>query len=153
MFTSIIDPSLAGCSDLEVLVGVNDAQISQQIVDTLLELDCKVYPARDPQDAMSKLQFHSFPVVILQEGYSMEMMQILACLPMSIRRNIFYVMIGNNLETGNAMHSFVLSTNFVLNVKDVGNFGKIFKNALLNNNRFYRPFYQSMEKITKERNS
>ena len=153
MLTNVLDPNLSSCADLEILLGMAQSEYSTQAVNALLELGCKVYPAKNPEDALAKLQFHSFPVVILEEGYSMPIMQLMACLPMAIRRNIFYVMIGQNLETGNAMQGFVLSANYVISFNDLNKFGQIFQSSLFNNNRFYRPMQYATEKISKEQAS
>lgn len=153
MISSILDTNLSTCSGLEILLGMFPSDVSNHVLNTLLDMGCKVYPAKSAEDAISKLQFHSFPITILEENYSLQIMQLMACLPMVIRRNMFYMVIGNNLETGNMMQSFILSANFILNYADLGSFSQIFQNAVLNYNRFYRPFQYATEKVSKSQNS
>lgn len=151
MITSILDSNLSSCAGVEILLGMFPSDLSNHVLNSLLDLGCKVYPAKTPQDAINKLQFHSFPITILEENYSMQIMQLMACLPMVIRRNIFYMVIGSNLETGNMMQSFILSANFIVNYADLQSFGQIFQAALLNYNHFYRPFQNASEKISQGR--
>lgn len=145
MITSILHPELTGCEGLEAIVGMPSSPVCEAVVDALLDLDCKVYLASSPEDAVAKLQSHSFQIVVLQENYSLELMQLLASLPMVVRRNIFYVLLGTTTETGNYTQSFVLSANLVVNIADVASFPQLIQNALLENNRFYRPFHYALQ--------
>jgi hypothetical protein len=145
MITTILQPDLTGCAGLEVIVGMSPSAACETLVDGLLDGDCKVYLAQSPEDAQAKLQSHSFHVAVLEENYSLEIMQLLASLPMVARRNMFYVLLGSAMETGNQMQSFVVSANLVVNVADVASFPQILQSALLENSRFYRPFYYALQ--------
>lgn len=150
MFSSILDPACESCSDLAVIVAMNPSPVQETLINALLEMDCRVYPAKSPEDALSKLQFHAFHAVIVEENYSLEVIRLLAMLPMAVRRNLFYVFVGDSIETGNLMQSYVLSANLVVHNRDITDFPQIFQNALLDNNRFYRPFYYALESRRRE---
>ncbi len=142
----ILDLQLNGCSDLEVLLCMQPAS-AQNIIDPLLDLSCKVYMAESVDDAVSKLQFHSFDVVVVQEGYSTEIIKVMANTPMSVRRNIFFVLVGENVETKNLMQSFALSTNLVVNREDLHIFHKILLESTRENNFFFRPMAIALQQL------
>ena len=141
MITSILDPELTSCNGLAVMVCMNNSSNQENLADQLLNLECRVYLAKSPEDALSKLQFHAFHVVIVEEDYSIDIMQFLAYLPMVVRRGIFYTLVGNSFETGNYMQGFVLSANLVANFSEMETFGQLLENSILDYNRFYRSFY------------
>ena len=145
MISGILDPNLENCAGLELIVCMQPSQLCDQMIDGLLDLECKVYPAKSPEDALSKIQFYAFPIIILEENYSLEMMKFMAFLPMVIRKNIFYTLVGQSLETGNKMQSFVLSANLVVNTQDIPNLPGILSGAILDNNRFFRPLVHALD--------
>lgn len=145
MVNNILDPDCDSCSQLEAIVAMQPTPQREMVIDGLLELDCKIYPAKSPEDAISKLQFHAFHIAILQEGYSLDVTAMLATMPMEPRRNIFFVIVGDALETGNHLQSYVLSANAVINTEDLVSLPSVLQNAFLDNNRFYRPLYYALE--------
>ncbi|HON43920.1 MAG TPA: hypothetical protein PLR86_01070 [Planctomycetota bacterium] len=147
---NILDPNFTNCNDLEILLCMPPSEETSKVLNSLLNLGCKVYPTKSQEDALAKLKFHAFPVVILEETYSLKIMQHLACLPSVLRRNIFYLVIGSSLETGNTLQAFVISANFVVHNGDIASFGQIFQSAILTNNRIYRPLQTACEKWAKE---
>lgn len=151
MVTNILDPSLNSCTGLEVIVCMNPSEICNSICDQLLDLECKVYVAKSPADAMAKLQIHAFHIVVMEENYNMEIMQLLACLPMAVRRNMFYILLGTILETNNAIQSYIVSANLVINLQDVPSLGAILQNQLMEHNYFYRAFYYALQAITRQK--
>lgn len=145
MANSILDPQLASPAGLEVILGMQPSPESDALVDALLDMECKVYPAKSPEDALAKLQFHAFQVVILEENYSLEIIGFLSSLPMAVRRNMFYILIGDSLETGNMQQSYVLSANLVVSRTDIATFPQLFTNFFLDNSRFYRPLFYGLQ--------
>lgn len=150
MITSILDPNVTSCAELEVIVGMEPSAERDTLADNLLDLECRVYLASSPEDALNKLQIHFFHIVLVAENYSLDVMQWLACMPMSARRNIFYVLVGKAFETGNYMQSFVLSANLVVNTADMGSLPQLLQNTLLEYNYFYRPFYYISQAASKK---
>lgn len=149
MIANILDTSLENCAGLEAILCMNPSETQEHVTDQLLDLECKVYIAKSTQDAMNKLQIHPFQIVIIESNYSMEIMQFLAYLPMVVRRNMFYVLLGETLETGNYMQSYVLSANLVFNNNDIATFGEILQNSLLEYNYFYRSYQHALQSAHK----
>ena len=150
MVTGILDPHFENCSGLETILCMNPSESSEKLVECLLDMECKVYVAKSPADALAKLQLRFFYIVVLEENYSLEIMQFLAFLPMSIRREMFYVLVGESFETDNMMHSFVLSANLTVNVGEIASFPELLTEGLADNNRFFRSLYYSLENLGRD---
>lgn len=144
--TGILDITQTGCSEYKTMV-CTSANLQNTLVEKLLELDCKVYIPVSKKDAIEKLRCHTFDLIICEENYSIELIQILQNLPMSIRRNIFFVFIGQEIETFNFMQSLVLSANLLINTEDISQFENILMEGLAENKRFFRPFTISLENL------
>ena len=67
-------------------------------------------------------------------------MHYLNRLSMSVRRNIFLVLIGDRFKTRDNMMAFALSANVVLNPKELNTFAPILRNAISENEKFYKVY-------------
>lgn len=107
------------------------------------------------RDAIGKMRFHHFDLVILADGYdgmdlvNNSVMHYLNRLSMSVRRNIFLVLIGDRFKTRDNMAAFALSANVVLNPKELNRFAPILRNAISENEKFYKIFRDIMMEVGK----
>ncbi len=145
MINNILDPSLENCTSLEAIICMNPSEFRDVLSEQLLDMECKVYLAKSPTDAFTKLQIHLFHIVIMEVNYSMEAIQLLSWLPSAVRRNIFYVLVGDIFETDNHIQSYVLSANLVIHPSDISYSGQILQNAVIEYNYFYRSFYYALQ--------
>ncbi|WP_372369248.1 hypothetical protein [Candidatus Uabimicrobium sp. HlEnr_7] len=141
---NILSEKQQGSKGLKVMAAVQK-KTEQFLVNELLDLDCKIYIAKSETDAIQKIRFHSFNIVIFQENCHLEAMQILQSFPMNIRRFMFTVFIGDLVETFNMLQSYVLSCNLVINSGDLSNFKEILQNAVDENKTFYRAYNYTLE--------
>ena len=98
------------------------------------------------------MRFHVFDLVVLDENYegnpeSNHVLQYLERLPMNTRRNIFVLLLGNDLSTGDNMTAFNKSVNLVVNLKDADELEKVLKQSLTEHEEFYRVFKESLKKV------
>ena len=102
------------------------------------------------RDAIGKLRFHHFDVMILADGFDNQpldhsvIVNYLNRLSMSVRRKIFLALISDNFKTMDNMMAFAMSANVVINSKDIEKLHLILKKAVSENERFYKVFLDTM---------
>ena len=112
-------------------------------------------PSPNTRDAIGKMRFHHFDLVILADGYDGQdlinnsVMHYLNRLSMSVRRNIFLVLIGDRFKTMDNMMAFALSANVVLNPKELNRFAPILRNALSEKEKFYKIYTDTLAELGK----
>ena len=116
------------------------------------------YNVTEPEsdrDALKKMRFHVFDLVVLNEVFSSEnpdennVMKYLERLPMATRRKIFVVLATNRFRTMDNMAAFNKSVNIVVNTKSIDEIGKIIKRGLSDNAAFYCVFKDALVKTGK----
>jgi predicted Zn finger-like uncharacterized protein len=107
------------------------------------------------RDAIGKLRFHHFDLIILADGFDSQpvdhsvIVNYLNRLPMSVRRNIFLALISDNFKTMDNMMAFAMSANVVINSKDIEKLHLILKKAVSENERFYKVFMDTLTETGK----
>jgi len=102
------------------------------------------------RDAIGKLRFHHFDLIILADGFDSQpldhsvIVNYLNRLSMSVRRKIFLALISDNYKTMDNMMAFAMSANVVINSKDIQKLHLILKKAVSENERFYKVFTDTM---------
>jgi len=102
------------------------------------------------RDAIGKLRFHHFDLIILADGFDSQpldhsvIVNYLNRLSMSVRRKIFLALISDNFKTMDNMMAFAMSANVVINSKDIQKLHLILKKAVSENERFYKVFTDTM---------
>jgi hypothetical protein len=103
------------------------------------------------RDAVSKIRLHHFDLLMLSEGFdNSELLQSpildhLNHLSMSIRRDMFLVLISDAFRTADNMMAFSMSANLVANPKSLDSFESILQRAQKENRFFYKVFFDVLE--------
>jgi predicted Zn finger-like uncharacterized protein len=110
----------------------------------------KCIPTPNTRDAIGKLRFHHFDLIVLGDGFDNQpldhsvIVNYLNRLPMSVRRKIFLALISDNFKTMDNMMAFAMSANVVINTKDIQKLHLILKKAVSENERFYKVFMDTL---------
>jgi len=110
----------------------------------------KCIPTPNTRDAIGKLRFHHFDLIILADGFDNQpldqsvIVNYLNRLSMSVRRKIFLALISDNCKTMDNMMAFAMSANVVINSKDIEKLHLILKKAVSENERFYKIFVDTL---------
>jgi len=137
------------------LVMDTDADHTEKIKEALEELGYKYIHAENTQKAVSKIRFQNFDLVILSDNFdnvSLEQSPILNYLnhlSMSVRRKVFLVLISDKFRTMDHMMAFTMSANLVINAKDLDKFSNILKQAVSDNEKFYKVFFDTLKETGK----
>lgn len=110
----------------------------------------KCVPTPNTRDAIGKLRFHHFDLIVLGDGFDSQpldhsvIVNYLNRLPMSVRRKIFVALISDNFKTMDNMMAFAMSANVVINSKDIEKLHLILKKSVMENDRFYKVFMDTL---------
>jgi predicted Zn finger-like uncharacterized protein len=110
----------------------------------------KCVPTPNTRDAIGKLRFHHFDLIILADGFDSQpldhsvIVNYLNRLSMSVRRRLFLALISDNFKTMDNMMAFAMSANVVINTKDLEKLHLILKKSVSENERFYKVFMDTM---------
>ncbi|MBW1708001.1 MAG: zinc-ribbon domain-containing protein [Deltaproteobacteria bacterium] len=126
------------------LVLENDPQEVEAIKAAVEELGYKYVSAENTRKAVSALRLHHFDLVILSdrfEGVEMAqspVLQYMNHLSMSVRRRIFFALIGDAFKTMDNMTAFAMSVNMVMSREDLAKLPSILKRGISENEHFYK---------------
>ncbi len=107
------------------------------------------------RDAISKMRFHVFDLVVLAEGFDSQPLEhspiinSINHLSMTVRRKIFLALLGDQFQTTDNMMAFAMSANLVVNPNDVDKLQAVLKKALADNERFYKVYMDSVKELGK----
>jgi hypothetical protein len=66
---------------------------------------------------------------------------------MSLRRRIFFTLVGDTFKTMDPMAAFAMSANLVINRGDFSKLKAILSGAILDNEKFYKVFSDTLEEV------
>jgi len=123
-----------------VLVLDSDPLRREQVRTAVEAMEYRFVDTATTRDAISKLRFHIFDLVILADGFD----GFLNHLPMSVRRKTFLALLGDRFQTTDNMMAFAMSANLVINPGDLNKLSVILRKALVENERFYKIFMDTL---------
>ncbi|MBI3599056.1 MAG: zinc-ribbon domain-containing protein [Nitrospinae bacterium] len=121
----------------------------------LNELDYRVSIASSSEDAINKMRFTLYDVILLNEEFDKgtpennAVLKYIQPMAMPTRRKIFFAMLGKNFRTLDNMTAFVKSANMVINIKDLQNLKNIIKKSVADNEAFYKVFKETLREAGK----
>lgn len=137
------------------LICEDNPEFIKNIISALQELRYAAETAGSANDALEKLRFNRYDVVLLSERFGgsppdgNEVLKYLRYMPMATRRHIFLALLGQNLTTEDNMTAFDKSVNAVINEKDIPNLKGILNRTITDNERFYKVYKESLIKMGK----
>ena len=137
------------------LVMSNDDEQTKKIKKALKGLDYKYVPGNNTREALGKMRFHRFDLVILSDYFDnvplekSPILNYLNHLSMFVRRKTFVALIGEGLRTLDNMMAFAMSANLVINLNDLDKLSFILKRALSDNEKFYKVFFDTLSEAGK----
>lgn len=124
--------------------------ISEEAKKSIEELGYKCVSAPSTRDALGKMRFHHFDMVLLADGFDGQeienspVMNYLNHISMSSRRRIFLALIGDKFKTMDDMKAYALSANMVISGKDLDKLTSILKKGVSEHERFYKVFMDTL---------
>jgi CheY-like chemotaxis protein len=128
---------------------------AERIQKSLKQLGYECISTPNTRDAIGKLRFHHFDLVVLSDGFggqpieNSQITHFMNRLPMSVRRRIFLVFLSDKFKTMDNMMAFARSANVVINSRDLDKLHLVLKKAISENEKFYKVFMDTMAEVGK----
>ncbi|MBW1759398.1 MAG: hypothetical protein JRI88_03600, partial [Deltaproteobacteria bacterium] len=109
------------------------------LVNALEVMKYNINAVENTRDALKNMRYHVYDMVLVNEKFddmnphSNGVLIYLERLNMSIRRNIFVVLISHGFRSMDNMVTFNKSVNMVINIKDIDNVEKVVKRKIKDN--------------------
>ena len=138
-----------------VLICEPDPAVLEKIAAAMKEQGYRTTEAADTRDALKKLRFNVYDVVVLNERFGTEnpdandLLNYLAALPMATRRQMFVVLISERFRTMDNMAAFRRSVNIVINLKNMDDLAAIYRKGLADHMAFYHVFKETLRNMGK----
>jgi PleD family two-component response regulator len=135
------------------LVCLMDQEIQEKINPILVNLEYHNTVAESARDALKKMRYHTFDIVILDELFDCKnyhsngVLIYLQHLPMTMRRNIFLILLTSRFRTMDNMEAFHRSVNLIVNRVNINDFKKILLRGIADHEIFYKVFQNTAKKI------
>lgn len=137
------------------LLCVSTGKEAETLTQSLEEMDYIVIRPKSHGEALHRLKFNKYDLIIVEEefaGATSERNAILSYLQhlsMSVRRYHFLILLSKKLKTFDNMTAFSKSVNLALNEGDIPNFKNILKRALGEHETFYKVFLETLKDLGK----
>ncbi len=139
-----------------VMILIPNAHPARNTVATVFEgLGYKSVFPDSAADAIQRMRFAEFAAVVLHESYegSLESSRFhkhMCELPMSTRRSIYYVLLGQEVQTLYNLEALVKSVNLVVNDKELPDLPVILKKSFREYDELFSPFLAALRKAGKK---
>lgn len=138
------------------LVCEDNQELQKTIISVMTELQYKTDVSLNVTDALEKIKFNQYDVIVLNErcagklSEDNEVLKQLQAMPMSIRRHTFLALLGKHFSTQDNMAAFERSVNVVINEDDISNFKDVLEFSVFDNEQFYKVYKESLIKLGKK---
>jgi predicted Zn finger-like uncharacterized protein len=137
------------------LIMSDDPEHIRKIKELVEGMGFKGVVTPNTRDAIGKLRFHHFDLMLLSDGFDGQPLENSPILnhvnrmPMSVRRRIFLALLGEKFKSMDNMMAFAMSANVVLSTKDMDRLGPMLKMSLGDNEKFYKVFIDTLTQLGK----
>lgn len=135
------------------LVCESDASVRQSITQVLERMGYHLTVAVDTRTALKKMRYHVYDLVVVNEMFNTKasdtngVLIYLERLTMSVRRDIYVLLLSRRHRTMDQMKAFHKSVNLIVNLENILDFDKILQRGLKEHEGFYSVFRDTMKKI------
>jgi CheY-like chemotaxis protein len=138
---------------MSALVCVDEPERLRAVKEALEDLNYYTSVASSVKEALSKLRYNQYDLVMLDDEFCGEsadnntILRYLQPMPMSTRRNIFLMMISSQIRTLDNLLAFANSVNAVINVSDIQKVKLVLERAMADHRRFYKVYKDLVQVI------
>ncbi len=132
-----------------------DPESSGKTISEIEQLGYHCVSADNTRDAIGKMRFHLFDLVILCDGFDGQnldnspILNYLNNISMADRRKIFVALMGERFKSMDNLMAFAMSANAVINPKDTDKFSAMLQGAISEHERFYKVFMETLVEVGK----
>jgi hypothetical protein len=154
--TSDIEEEEALVDDMPTaMILIHDPEARQQVTEVLEERNLQIHCPENVDDAVSCQRFKTFDVVVYSAEYengpvdTHDFHKFMSGMSMKRRRNIFYVLVGNEVRTLYDLEALTLSANLVVNTRELPHFDKVFQKGMKGYESLLGPYISMLKQYGK----
>ena len=138
---------------MSALVCVDEPGRLRAVKEALEELNYYSSVASSVKEALSKLRYNQYDLVMLDEEFCGEtaenntILRYLQPMPMATRRGIFLMLLTKEIRTLDNLMAFANSVNATINVEDIEKTKLVLERALADHRRFYKVYLDTLQGI------
>lgn len=127
----------------------------KKLTATLKSLDFYVVAAEDTRDALKRMRYHRFDLLVVDESFDTSQPEengvliFVRNLEMAVRRHMFIVMLTNRFRSLNQLTALHRSVNLIINHEHLNRLEEILARSLEEEKRFYDTFNESLKSLGK----
>jgi CheY-like chemotaxis protein len=136
-----------------VMICEQDPVIREKISNNLKKMGFEIVQPTTSKEALRYMRFHIFDIIFIDEDFdtgvweSNRILKFLEGLNMSIRREIFVVLVSTTLTTLDNMQAYNKSVNLIVNKREMGGIEQILRQSLVEYDDFYHTFKDKIHKF------
>lgn len=134
------------------MVCEQDPVIRDKVVGELKKMGFLTAQPATYKEALKHMRFHVFNLIFIDEDFDTgvwetnNVLRYLENLNMSVRRQIFVVLVSATIATMDMMEAYSKSANLVINKRDIISVEKILRQSMAEHEEFYRVFKEKIRK-------
>ena len=138
---------------MSALVCVDEPGRLKAVKEALEELNYYSSVASSVKEALSKLRYNQYDLVMVDEEFCGEtaenntILRYLQPMPMATRRTIFLMLISKEIRTLDNLMAFANSVNAIINMEDTEKIKLVLERSLADHRRFYKVYLDSLQGI------
>ena len=138
---------------ISALVCEQDPDIKRKIKHTLQLLEYRVIFAETARDALKGMRYQTYDMVVLNEIFDCRnpdlngVLTYIQRLPMTVRRNMFIILLTDRFRTKDSMNAYHKSVNLLVNIDNMNQFEKTVSQGLSEVEMFYSAFKSTLKKL------
>lgn len=127
--------------------------VREKIKPTLDILEYHINESPSSRDALKKMRYHSYDLIIVNEYFDSRdpdanpVLIYLERQPMEMRRNSFVCLFTQRFRTMDQMTAFQRSVNMIVNLRNIDDFDKILQRGMADYGLFFKVFKESLTVI------
>lgn len=131
------------------LVCIHESAEQQLVLASLRAAGYAAHVAANPADALERLRFTAYAVVVVREGFdgaagsASSLSEALAETPMGTRRNTHTVFVGPSVVSHDSRAAFARSVDLAIHPSDLPHFSDALKRSLAETEQMYRVFWET----------
>jgi zinc-ribbon domain len=137
----------------QALVCIHESAEQQKVLTSLKEAGYAAHVAANPADALERLRFAAYAVVVVREGFddvagsASSLSETLAETPMVTRRNTHMVFVGPSVASHDSRAAFAKSVDLTIHPSDLPHFSDALKRSLAETEQMYRVFRETHQAL------
>jgi len=132
------------------LVCIDDHGLKKKVYSAVNQMGLNAETVTDTKDALDKMEYHIYHLVIIDEAFeqnigTLNIIDRMNTIDMSLRRRICLVLISNNFNTNDNMVALHSSVNYIIHLDDIPHLETFLSKVLTDHKNFYSVYNESLK--------